>query len=205
MEALHLLRKLRSSVTWRWRCHRAVVSARRDSLAHLAARPIRRVLVVCYGNIYRSPFVAAYLQQVCGDGLEIRSGGFYARPGRASPARHVNMSRTRGVDLSRHVSVVVAPADLAWADLIVLMDRHNWQALQLAGAPADRLVWLGAMDGGPVEIPDPYALDEQAAREVLDRLEECAARLTAVFALQRADGGAHDISRPAGGGATPGA
>ena len=103
------------------------------------------------------------------------------------------------------VSVVVAPADLAWADLIVLMDRHNWQALQLAGAPADRLVWLGAMDDGPVEIPDPYALDEQAAREVLDRLEECAARLTAVFALQRADGGAHDINRPAGGGATPGA
>ncbi len=203
MDVLYPFRKIRSSIVWRWRCHWASVFARRESFANLAVRPIRRVLVVCYGNIYRSPFVAAYLQQVCGDGLEIRSGGFYARPGRTSPARHVTMSRTRGVDLSRHVSVVVTPADLAWADVIVLMDRHNWQALQLAGAPVDRLVWLGAMDDGPIEIPDPYSLDECATREVLGRLETCAARLASRLAMRRAAGVGHGLSGPAGGGATP--
>ena len=204
-DMLHLLRKMSSAVGWRWRCRRAVATARRDSLANLTARPVRRVLVVCYGNIYRSPFVAAYLQQVCGEGLEVRSCGFHARPGRASPERHISMSRVRGVDLSGHRSAVVGSVDLAWADIVVLMDRHNWQALQLAGAPADRLVWLGALDDGPVEIPDPYSLDEQAARNVVHRLEACAARLVAVIGLRRTDGAPRDFNRPATDGATPGA
>lgn len=198
-------RKMWSSVGWRWRCHRAVAAARRDTLANLAARPARRVLVVCYGNICRSPFVAAYLRQACGDGLEVRSGGFHARPGRPSPERHILMGRAHGVDLSGHRSLVLGPADLAWADVIVLMDRHNWQALQLVAAPADRLVWLGVMDDGPVEILDPYALDDQAAQAVLSRLETCAVRLAEVLSGQRTDGALRGINRPAGGVATPAA
>ena len=113
------------------------------------------------------------------------------------------MSRAHGIDLSGHRSAIVDPADLAWADLIVLMDRHNWQALHFVAAPADRLVWLGAMDDGPVEIPDPYALDEQAAQAVLSRLEACAARLLKVLTVQRTDGAPRGINRPAGGDATP--
>ena len=64
-----------------------------------------------------------------------------------------------------------------WADMVVLMDRHNWHALTLRGARAERCVWLGALDDGPVEVPDPYLLSDQAAEEVLCRLQLCAQRL----------------------------
>ena len=93
------------------------------------------------------------------------------------PERHVAMCADRGIDLAGHRSTVVQPSDLAWADLVVLMDRHNWQALQLIGARNDRVVWLGVLDGGPIEIPDPYTLDDESARRVLARLQDCTSRL----------------------------
>lgn len=183
-----MIGKVLSTIRWRWRCHRAVATARRDTRANLSAGAFRRILVVCYGNIYRSPFVATRLRQLLGDTAEVRSGGFHPRSERPSPARHVAMSAARGIDLASHRSAVIRPDDVSWADLIVLMDRHNWQALQKIGAPARRLVWLGALDDRPVEIPDPYGLDEQAAHSVLDRLDACSVRLAERAMHERADG-----------------
>jgi protein-tyrosine-phosphatase len=91
------------------------------------------------------------------------------------------MSRERGVDLSVHRSRLVEPADLTWADVVVVMDRHNWQALRLMGAPTHLLVWLGALDGGSIEIPDPYSLDVVQAHVILSRLEDCTLRLAALL------------------------
>jgi len=65
------------------------------------------------------------------------------------------------------------------------MDRHNWQALRNIGAPADRLAWLGALDDGPVEIPDPYGLDEQSALGILGRLDACSVRLAELATRRR--------------------
>ena len=166
-----------NAVRWRWRCWRAVAHARAATESSLSRPGIRRVLVVCYGNIYRSPLVAELIRQRCAGTVDVRSCGFHPRPGRPSPERHVALCAARGLDLSSHRSSVMQAADATWADLIVLMDRHNWQALQLVGAPAERLAWLGALDGGPAEIPDPYGLDDESAARVLQRLEDCGKRL----------------------------
>ncbi len=66
--------------------------------------------------------------------------------------------------------MLLAPPDLHWADLVVLMDRYNWARLSAMGADQAKVVWLGSLAEGPVEIPDPYGMDEQRARAVLDRL-----------------------------------
>jgi protein-tyrosine phosphatase len=134
------------------------------------------VLVVCYGNIYRSPFVEAYFARWPRAGLEVRSVGLHPIADRDSPPRHVAMSRAFDVELGAHHSKVLTPDDLRWAELVVLMDRHNWQALAERGADRHRLVWLGALTNGPVEIPDPYGLDDaQAERIVVRLLEGCMA------------------------------
>jgi len=57
------------------------------------------------------------------------------------------------------------------------MDRHNWQALATMGAPDERLVWLGAMDDGPVEISDPYGQDDATMACIIERLSACTVRL----------------------------
>jgi protein-tyrosine-phosphatase len=96
------------------------------------------------------------------------------------------MSRRYGIDLSGHLSSVIEPKDLDWADLIVLMDRHNWQDLRRLGATPERLVWLGTLDGGPVEIPDPYAMSDSSAEHVLQRLRRSTDRLASLLQAKSA-------------------
>lgn len=153
--------------------YRALRSAQRDSLGNIARLPVKRILVVCYGNIYRSPFVASYLRPRLPD-VEVRSVGFHAKAGRESPPRHVAMAKSRGVDLSDHKSSVISAADGDWADLVVFMDRHNWNALVEYGVPREKLAWLGAFTAGPVEIVDPYGLDDDRAASVMNQMERAA-------------------------------
>ena len=61
-------------------------SRRRAALALLAARPRpANILVLCNGNIFRSPFAAAVLRRTVGSsGIRVESAGFIG-PGRPSP------------------------------------------------------------------------------------------------------------------------
>jgi len=183
MNALIERQKNLARAAWvRLRCCAALATSRRDTRARLRHEPYRRVLVVCYGNIYRSALVAAYFAQWPIPGTEVRSAGFHPVGGRPAPPRHVQLSLRHGIDLNAHRSTVLTDELLKWADLIVLMDRHNWHGLVSRGAAEDRLVWLGALDGGPVEIPDPYRLDECGVEQVIERLANCTATLADALA-----------------------
>jgi len=162
----------------RWRAFIALRRARASSRVRLEAGPVQRILVVCYGNIYRSPLLAAYLRTSLADTAVVRSVGFHPRGGRASPERHVQMCAELGVDLAPHRSAVIEHADLVWADTVILMDRHNWDALHAMGAGPEKLVWAGCLHERGPEIPDPYGHSEEAARRVVRTLLESGERLT---------------------------
>lgn len=174
-----MITRLYKALRRRLRAKKALLAARDASRARLEQGGIKRVLVVCYGNIYRSPFAGAYLRQHLPAGIEVRSSGFHRVVGRPSPPRHVAMGRLRNIDLSQHRSSKVTPADLQWADVVVLMDRHNWGALDDLGADHRKLVWLGAFGAGGVEIADPYELDDAHAQRVLDQMEQSSKELVA--------------------------
>lgn len=168
-----ILERLRRAVSQRLAGGLAAATARSDSRKRLSAGGVRRVLVICYGNIYRSPFVGEYLRQRVGASVAIRTAGFHPVTERPSPPGHVTMCRSFGVDLGTHRSSLVTPADIDWADAIVLMDRHNWLALKDLGVPRRKLVWLGSLAPGAVEIPDPYGLEEGVALEIVKRMSVC--------------------------------
>jgi protein-tyrosine phosphatase len=157
----------------------AVMTARRTTLANLRRAPVQRVLVVCYGNIYRSAFVGALLQDQLGATHQVRSGGFHHKAGRPSPERHVQSCRRFGVSLEAHRSAVVTADDVRWADVIVLMDRHNWARLRALGANVEKLVWLGSLIPGSIEIADPYTADDDEAERIVQRLHAASIRLVA--------------------------
>jgi protein-tyrosine phosphatase len=161
---------LRAAVT-RVRALVAVWTARGSTRANLERSVARRILVLCYGNIYRSPFVAKLLANRLDPRTEVRSAGFHAVARRPSPARHVTMCRKYGVALDDHRSAVATADDVAWADLIVLMDRHNWLMSMRLGAKPEQIVWLGALIPGPVDIADPYQLTDEQAAHVIARLQ----------------------------------
>lgn len=137
-----------------------------------------RLLVICYGNIYRSAFLAEYLREHVGMHVEIRSAGFHPVAGRSSPERHIQMCREFGVDLAQHRSSMLGRADLDWADVVVIMDRKNWVQVRRMGAEEKKLIWLGSLvSTGRVEIQDPYQMDDTQARNLLSRMHDCAKAL----------------------------
>jgi len=143
---------------------------------------VKHVLVVCYGNIYRSPFVSLLLQQRLGPKIAVRSAGFHAVPNRPSPSRHVRSCERYGISLAQHRSGVITQADLTWADLIVLMDRLNWAALTRMGAPGDKLAWLGVLAPSGVEISDPFNKSDAEADAIVEKLHAATESLVAVIA-----------------------
>lgn len=174
------LRRAIDGSGWRLKAAWAAMRARRASFEVLKRRTCGRVLVVCYGNIYRSPFAAQKLKSLVPE-LDVRSAGFHPVANRSSPKRHVAAARDYGLDLSAHASRTVADADRDWADIVVLMDRANWARLRRMEFDLDKLVWLGALQPGPVEIADPYALDDESASAILRRMSSCVEKLASIL------------------------
>lgn len=176
---MNLFRRLARAVAVRIESARALATARRDSAERLQRTSASRLLVVCYGNIYRSAFVGRMLQDRLGPPYEIRSRGFHPVAERPSPERHVRLSGRHGVALEQHRSAIITAQDVTWADLIILMDRHNRAALRALGADEEKFVWLGGLIDGPVEIPDPYKLDDRSAEGVVGRMHDATEKLIA--------------------------
>lgn len=155
----------------------ASVTARRHARALLRARPIRRVLVLCYGNIYRSPFVAARLR--ADRRLEIRSAGFHPREERLCEPEFVTIAREFGVDLRSHRSRQVRQDDVDWADLVLIMDGHNYRLMHVHHPQAlARTCWLGAAaPDTPLFIRDPYKLPQHQQQEIAAQLDHACAAL----------------------------
>ncbi|MCB2173680.1 hypothetical protein KQH41_00280 [bacterium] len=160
--------------------HSALRRARQASSTALARATGSRILVLCYGNIYRSPLVAHLLRTnpLLGE-YTIESAGFFPRGGRTCEEHYLALLQRRGYDLSGHQSAVVTRQQTAEADLIVIMDRKNWGQLRHLDPSADaKTVWVGAFtERGPVEVADPYGKDEAQVLTIIEQLEACAAAI----------------------------
>lgn len=132
-----------------------------------------RILVVCHGNICRSPVVEILLRgQLPLERFRVRSCGLLPREGAAPPEEYAVQARRFGIDLSGHRSRYISKTLLEWSNLIVIMDRRNLDLLQEFGASAiEKSVWLGAWDPeGPIEIPDPFGRSPEEMRTIIGRM-----------------------------------
>lgn len=162
---------------------------RRKALQALRARPRpSTLLVVCHGNICRSPVAAALLRrELTALGIDVRSAGFlgFNRP---SPAEAVAAAQRHAVNLADHRSRLVT-AQLARAvDVIVVMDATQRRLVceRFGRRPEDVFV-LGDFDPEPVEtrmIRDPLNESPAVFDRVYDRIARCVREL--VTALTRA-------------------
>jgi protein-tyrosine-phosphatase len=153
---------------------------RRAALAALAARPRpASVLVLCNGNIFRSPFAAAVLRRALGGesgGVAVDSAGFQG-PGRESPKEAVEAAARRGIDLSGHRSQLVTPALVRTADLIVVMEAEQRRAVceRFGRSPRDVFL-LGDLDPEPItsrSIEDPWGRRATVCAASFGRIDRC--------------------------------
>lgn len=141
-----------------------------------------RVLMICMGNICRSPTAAAVLRErlrAAGldDLVEVDSAGTHAdwHAGEGADPRSHRHALTRGYDLSSHRARLLVGPDFERHDLILAMDDDNLAVLESRCPPTHRakLRRLGefAPRAGSAVIPDPYYAGPAAFEQVLDLIE----------------------------------
>lgn len=105
-----------------------------------------KVLMVCTGNLCRSPMAEGMLRHLAqqrGCDLEVTSSGTWADWGNPATAEAVEVLRGRGIDLAGHQSRGLDPKELKKADLVVGMTSvHRREILQVAPEVEGRLVLL---------------------------------------------------------------
>jgi protein-tyrosine-phosphatase len=176
-----------------WQARRLAKRAATANWQHLAPQwqsgQIQRVLVLCYGNICRSPLVGSMLSSALPH-LEVRSTGMHSHIGRPPPTDwRQTVQDTLKIDLSEHRSQLACELDFAWAQLIIAMDAKNWHAIA-AQFPAhlSRTTLLPVMAApcGSVEVPDPYARSTAEMRTIAQQIQQCVqAAVTQVHAQKR--------------------
>jgi len=163
---------------------------RRRALAQLRAGPLpQRVLVLCYGNICRSPYAAALLEQELGrskqTAISVESAGF-AGWGRPCPPMALEVAAAHGLDLSNHGSRPIALPAASVSDLIIVMDRPQASAVRRIFGPAHRhVLMLGDLDPEPIdtrEIQDPFDQPKEAYELCYARLNRCVHQLVDALA-----------------------
>ena len=137
-----------------------------------------RVLMVCLGNICRSPTAEGVLRHLAAKeapqlALEIDSAGTADYHIGAPPdPRSQRAALKRGIDISCLKARQVAADDFARFDLILAMDAENLRELQAMqprnSRAAVKLFLEYAPEAALRDVPDPYYRDAAAFEEVLD-------------------------------------
>lgn len=143
-----------------------------------------KVLLVCMGNICRSPTAEAVLRHYVekerlSEAIHIDSAGTHDyHIGDAPDGRMQRVAKQRGYDMSALRGRQVGAGDFALFDYVLAMDESNLSFLQRL-RPLDAASHLGlflefAEKHDEREVPDPYYGGVQGFEHVLDLVEDAA-------------------------------
>jgi protein-tyrosine phosphatase len=144
---------------------------------YLYTRNMRtRILMVCLGNICRSPLAEGILRHKLQEAgitdVEVDSAGTSGwHSGENPDKRSVQNARAHGIDISKLVSRQFTHTDFDTFDLIFVMDSSNHRdVIALARTDADKrkveLLLNKKWPGKNKAVPDPYFGGENGFEEV---------------------------------------
>lgn len=137
------------------------------------------ILVVCMGNICRSPFAEVLLTDAArrhcpGTSVRVRSAGIRGLGGHAAMPEMQSEATARGLDLSGHVARGIDAARLVEPDLVLAMTAGQRDHLtQVAPAAASRTFTLKELAElvGEVDPPEETSSLVDHVREVVARAD----------------------------------
>lgn len=145
------------------------------------------VLLVCLGNICRSPTAEEIFRQqaaIAGLSLKVDSAGTGDwHIGHAPDTRAQRHAKSHGYNISKLVARQVTADDFRQFDLILAMDSQNLADLQAIkdgiDEPEETLAKLALFSEedptyGGDDVPDPYHGDAEDFEEVIKRIESSA-------------------------------
>lgn len=150
-------------------------------VAAVHSRPEIRILMVCLGNICRSPTAQGVLEKLIkNEGLETHievdsagTGDYHI--GAPPDRRSLEVAARRGYDLTAQRARQVRPLDFDTFHYILAMDRANLKELRAICPPANRAklhLLLEFADTSHEAVPDPYYSGQDGFELVLDLVEQ---------------------------------
>jgi protein-tyrosine-phosphatase len=140
-----------------------------------------RVLLVCTGNICRSPAAEALLrhrlEQEGLDDWEVESAGTWTMGGRPASRYTVQLMAARGLDLTAHRSRAINRHIVEQADLVLTMTQGHAEALRLEFPDQAAKIYLLSEvgDGRCYDVDDPYggslAEYQDCVKEIADLVD----------------------------------
>jgi protein-tyrosine phosphatase len=140
--------------------------------AAAGAGVFRKILILCVGNVCRSP-TAEYLlrRRLAGRDVQVTSAGLGALVGRPIEGHAMALLQEHGIDATPHRARQLDAEMLRDAELVLGMERrHLAAAARLAPQASGKLFLLGKwleFDN----VPDPYRQPRQAFEDVYDLIE----------------------------------
>lgn len=115
---------------------------------------IRSLLVVCTGNICRSPLGEVWFRREL-PGIAVSSAGLGALVGAPADPHAIAVAQAHGLDLSAHVARQITPEMVRDNDLILVMEQAQRDQLLKLAPWATGKVWRMGHHARQ-DIQDPY-------------------------------------------------
>ena len=130
-----------------------------------------KIVVVCTGNICRSPTVAAMLKAAAPD-KQITSAGLAALVGYEMNDVAREVAQAHGLHCPPHQARQLDSAISSGADLLLVMDKRQRNALMQRFPMASGKTFLLSHWNGGHDIPDPYQRDRETFEHVYTMMEQ---------------------------------
>ncbi len=137
----------------------------------------KRILVVCVGNVCRSPVAEALLRQAL-PAKQFCSAGLGALVGQGVEPTARELAEAEGLDVADHCARQLTREMLASVDLVLVMSDNQRRAVgELAPEALGKTLPLGKWldDGQGRDIPDPYRKSREAFEHVHELLRDATA------------------------------
>lgn len=153
-------------------------------LSYDKSKPLKtKVLMVCLGNICRSPLAEGILKNKV-DPAKVfvdsaGTGGYHI--GEKPDSRSIDVAQIHGINISDQRCRKFSSADFEDFDLIYVMDKSNRaNVLSLAnsesGAKKVRLL-LEVINDSPQEVPDPYYGGKDGFENVYQMIDQACTQI----------------------------
>lgn len=138
----------------------------------------KKILMVCLGNICRSPLAEGILRSKLSNDFIVDSagtGGWHA--GEQPDKRSILTAKNRGVDITYQKARKFQKSDFDNFDYIYVMDNQNFKDVSSLAENENhkakvQLILEEIFPGERVDVPDPYYGGQDGFERVYDMLDE---------------------------------